>query len=350
MPPELNPLGLPPGRHIQLFDAYIEAREAVESGEITDAQEAMSTSDFATYLGKLIRHTFMGRFTEIQGKWNQYTRQMDVQDFEEYTASRFGRFADIPERALNSPYDELAISEYAAEKIRVKEWGAAFSVTRQLILADRLNKIAELPTLLADALARTMSKKAAVTSLASNPTMYDGNALISAAHGNRVTTALAATVQGSLDQQTLDLKFDDMVDDEGYAIVPTTNRTLLIPTELRFIAQALNTNQLLPNGSSQLEANLIQGHFDNIIIEPFFTDPNDYYVLADPTGELAPIAFITLNGNVTPFVGLKDPGVRAVLGGNDPYSFDFDEVKYKIRHDFHFKPIEWRGIIGAQVP
>lgn len=344
----VNSLGLPVGKHIRLFDAYIEAREAVDAGEI-DAKEAMSISDFPTYLAKLVRHSFLERFEEIQGVWDQYTRDTSLEDFEEYTSSRFGRFSDVPERALNAPYEELAIKEFPSEVMRLREWGAAFSITRQLVISDRLNKIAEMPTLLAEALARTMNKRAAITTLQSNPTMFDGNALVSNNHGNRVTTALLATTTGSADLQTLDLKFDDMTDDEGYPIVTPGGRTLLIPTELRFTAKAINENALLPNGSGLLEVNLVQGLFDNIIIEPFFTDANNYFVLVDPKGRLSPIAAINLNGNKTPFVGLKDPGVRAVLGGNDPYSFDFDEIKYKIRHDFEFKPVEWRGIIGAIV-
>jgi len=338
-----NTMGLPDGKHVRLYDAYL---DALENHEV-DAEEAISINDFPTYLAKLVRHRFLTRFNEIQGTWSQWTRQMDLEDFEEQTSSRFGRFTDIPERGLGGPYDQMAIKEYDNEKIRVKEWGAGFSVTRQMIISDRLNKIAELPGLLAEALARTMSKKAAITCLAGNPTMYDGNALISANHANIVTTALLATQVGAGNLQTLDLKFDDFTDDEGYTIVTPGPRTLLIPTELRYVAKAMNENEFLPNAGSMLEPNLVRGMFSNIVIEPFFTDPSDYYVLSDPTGPLSPIAFITLNGNTTPFLGLKDPGVRAVLGGNDPYSFEFDEIEYKIRHDFHFKPIEWRGVVGG---
>lgn len=347
MPP-VNDLGLPIGKHIRVYDAYIEAREAAEAG-LLDAQEAMSVSDFPTYLSKLIRHTFLARFQEVQGVWSQYTRSLPLEDFEQYTSSRFGRFSDIPQKGLNGEYTELAIKEFPAETARVIEWGAAFGVTRQLVISDRLNKIAEMPGLLAEALARTMSKRAAINALQNNPTMFDGNALYSAGHGNIVTTALAATVTGMGNLKTLDLKFDDMTDDEGYSIVTPGNRTLLIPTELRYTAKAINENELLPNGASALEANEVRGLFDNIIIEPFLTDANNYYVFADPTGPLAAIAAINLNGNTTPFIGLKDPGVRAVLGGNDPYSFEYDEIKYKIRHDFEFKPIEWRGTVGAIV-
>lgn len=343
-----NAIGLPDGKHVRIYDAYVEAREALERGEIEDAQEALSLADFPTYLGALIRHTFLGRLTEIQGQWARWTRQVSLEDFEEYTSSRFGRLEDIPEKGLNGQYDELKLKEFPSEKLRLREFGAAISVTRQLILSDRLNKLAELPTLMAEAMARTQSKRA-VTALAGNPTMYDGNALISAGHGNRVTTALAATVQGSTDLTTADLKFDDQTDDEAYQIVTPGERVLLIPPELRFIAKALNENDLLPNASSQLERNLAQGLFSDVIIEPYLTDANDYFILADPTGALSPIAFVTLNGETTPFIGLKDPGVRAVLGGQDPYSFDFDEIKYKIRHDFSYKAVEWRGVVGGQV-
>lgn len=342
-----NPLGLPAGKRLRLFDAYIEARESAENDEL-DAQEAMSISDFPTYLGALIRHTFLERFTELQGQWSQYSRQIDLEDFEEYTSSRWGRFADIPEKALNAPYDQLAIKEFAAAKVRIKEWGAAFSVTRQLIISDRLNQISQFPTLLAEALTRTMSKQA-VAQLEDNPTMYDGFALVSTDHGNLVTTALAATATGRDNLKTLDLKFDDFVDDEGYPIVTPGGRTLLIPTELRFVAQAINTLDLVPNGASALEANDVKGLFDKIIIDPYLTDANDYWVMSDPTGAFSPLVNLTLNGQTTPFVGLKDPGVRAVLGGNDPYSFDFDEIAYKIRHDFRFQSTEWRGVVGAQV-
>jgi hypothetical protein len=153
-----NSMGLPFGKHVRIYDAYVEARQKADAG-LLSVEEAMSTSDFPTYISKLIRHTFLGRFNEIQGVWTQYTRALSVEDFEDYTSSRWGRFADIPEKSLNGEYDQLAIKEFPAETVRLREWGAGFGLTRQLIISDRLNKMAELPTLLAEALARTMSKE-----------------------------------------------------------------------------------------------------------------------------------------------------------------------------------------------
>jgi hypothetical protein len=352
-----NSLGIAPGKKIRIFEAYLEAREAAANGEL-DAEEAMSTSDFPTYISKFIRHTFLERFREISGKWPAYTRDFSLEDFEDYSSSRFGRFTDIPERSPNAEYDELAISEYPGEVLRLREWGAAFGLTRRLIISDHLNKLTDLPRQLADALARTQSKEAAVNQFQANPTMFDGNALISAGHSNIQTTALTANVAGMNELIAAETKLEAQTDQEGYQIVVTPGSDgslespglwLIIPTELKWVAQALNANELIPNASNQLEANQVRGRY-NILIEPYLTDANNWYLSVDPKSELGFLASVTLNGNNTPFLGLKDPGVRGVLGGDDPYSFEFDEIKYKIRHDFAFKPIEWRGIVGAIVP
>lgn len=350
-PPMKNPLGLPPGKRLRIFDAYIAAREAAEQhradGTIT-AEEAMSTSDFPTYIGAVIRHTFLNRFQEVQGQWGQYTRDFSLEDFEEYTSSRWGRFPDIQEKALNGPYSELALSELPGESLKLREWGNGFSLTRQLVISDRLNKIAEFPTLFAEALARTMAKVAAIDAFQSNPTMYDGNALFSSNHANLATaTALTANQAGMALLQAMELKLSQQTDDEGYRVVgPGQRPTLIVPTDYRWIVTALIGNETLDNGSNVLLPNLVKGRYD-VIEEPYFTDANNYYMGVDFKGPLGFLAHITLNGNTTPFIGLKDPGVRAVLGGNDPYSFDFDEIAYKLRHDFNFKPVEWRGVVGA---
>lgn len=347
----VNPMGLAPGRRSRLYDAYIEAREAVANGEFEeDSQEAMSVSDFPTYIGSFLRHRFLEKFEEIQGAWPQYTYEFAVEDFEDYEWSTWGRFPDIPERSPNGPYEQLAVKELPGGKVNIREFGAGFAVTRRLILSDRLNKISQLPDDFADALARTMSKEAAINKFQANPTMWDGNALFSVAHGNLGSTALTSDEDGMNALIAAEQALDDQEDDEGYPIVvPGTTRTLVIPVELRWIVNVLNTHELIPNSAGDLLVpNQVRGRYQ-VIEEPFFTDANNWYLSIDLKGRLGFLAQITLNGNTTPFLGVKDPGVRAILGGDDPYSFEFDEIEYKIRHDFNFVPTEWRGIFGSVV-
>lgn len=346
-----HPMGLAPGRHVRLYDAYIAAREAVEEGDFeADSQEAMSVSDFPTYIGTFFRHRFLEKFDEIQGKWSEYTFDFSVEDFEPQTWSTWGRFPDIPERSPNGPYEQLAVKELPGGQVTIREFGAGFALTRRLILSDRLNKISQLPDEFAEALARTMSKEAAVNKFQANPTMWDTNALFSVAHGNIGSTALTANEAGANALIAAETALDDQEDDEGYPIVvPGASRILIIPPELRWIVKVLNEQEQLPNaGDTLMHPNLVRGRY-TIIEEPFFTDANNWYLSIDLKGRLGFLAAINLNGNTTPFLGVKDPGVRSILGGDDPYSFEFDEVEYKIRHDYNFVPTEWRGIFGAIV-
>ena len=336
------------GRRLRVFEAYIQARQAASDG-LLSAEEAMSTSDFPTYFGTFLRHSFLARFTEISGQWSAYTSDLSTDDFEEYTSSRFGRFGDIPEKPLNAPYEEMAIAEQEGPTYRLREWGASFALTRQLVLSDRLNKMAELPTLFAEAMASTISKESPVNDLHAKPNTFDGNALFSVAHGNIGSTALTANTAGMDALIAADTALDAQTDDEGYSIVSPEGRSLIIPTEYKYIVSALINNDTLVNGSNILMPNQIKGKIGQVITEPYLTDANNWYMSADLKGRGAFMAHVTLNGNSTPFLGVKDPGVRGILGGDDPYSFDFDEIYYKIRHDFAFKVMEWRFVYGAIV-
>jgi hypothetical protein len=341
--------GLALGKKLRLFDSYIEARKLVDDGLLT-GQEAMSVSDFPTYMSKFFRHTFLGRFQEIQGAWRQYTRDFSVEDFEDWTSSSWGRFPDIPEKSFEGPYEELALVEVPGAQINLREFGATFALTRRLVISDRLGEIAKLPTLFAEALARTMSKEAAVNRFQANPTMWDGNALFSVAHGNIGSTALTANETGMNALIAAEQALDAQTDAEGYKIAqPGLRHTLIVPVEYRWIVNVLNGPEQVPNaGGTMNVANQVRGRYD-VIEEPYFTDTNNWYMSLDLKGELGFLAHVTLNGNDQPFLGLKDPGVRGILGGDDPYSFEFDEIEYKIRHNFNFIPIEWRGIFGALV-
>jgi hypothetical protein len=351
------------GRRLRIFESWNVAQARVAAGESPYpwlhgdtpataeelAQEAMSVSDFGTYMGKLFRHSFLDRFQEIAGRFQDYTRPMTAPDFEDYTSSRFGRFPNIPEKAPGGPYQEIALKELPGPTINLREFGAAFKLTRRLILSDRLDKIADLPTRFAEAFARTKSTIAAVNTLQANPTMWDGNALFSAQHANTGTTALTADFAGMNALIAADQALSDQVDDEGYPIVTPSERTLVIPTELRWIVEAIRQNPTLLNGVNYV-ANLAQSLVANVIVEPYLTDANNWYLLSDPTGELSPIAAVTLNGETIPFIGRKDAEVTSLQGGTDPYTFDFDQLEFKGRDDYNFIAIEWRGSFGSIVP
>ena len=79
---------------------------------------------------------------------------------------------------------------------------------------------------------------------------------------------------------------------------------------------------------------------DAAIVEPWLNDANDWYVLNDAQDRPAfVVAF--LRNRRDPQIFLADGTMRGVGGGGvDPYSMDFDEVPYKLRHVFGVAPGE----------
>lgn len=340
------------GRHIQLLDAFAAKQLGAVEGRL-DAQESMSVSDFGTYLGTILRNIFTGTWAEVQGAYAQYTHAMDLPDFEEYSSYRWGRFPDWSQRALGADVDELAIKEYPGPKQKLIEWAAAFSVTRRLILADRSNRISQLPAALAEAGSRTKSKRA-VAQLIANPTMFDGNAFISAAHNNIGTTALTADIAGvDIIKAILD-SFRAQTDDEGYKIdLGGGQYVLVVPPALRWIANALASAPLVPvdvtSGTSVLRANEVAGTF-SVVVEPYLTDANNYYMFLNPNGPQGAIAALNLNGNTSPAMFQRDSGKLGILGtGSDPYTWVFDKLEYFGRDDYDFVPFEFRTVFGGIV-
>ena len=89
---------------------------------------------------------------------------------------------------------------------------------------------------------------------------------------------------------------------------------------------------------------------DGVIREAFMSDSNDWYLFADPQ-QVPAFAIGFVGGKREPFVGIKDPTVRDAMGaGMDPYTFDFDSIEFKVRHDFGVAPVDPRGAFRAVVP
>ena len=88
---------------------------------------------------------------------------------------------------------------------------------------------------------------------------------------------------------------------------------------------------------------------NGVVRDPFFSDANDWYMFADPN-DVPAFAVGFLDGREEPFVGLKDPMVRAALGaGTDPYTYELDSIDFKVRFDFGVAPVDPRGAFRAVV-
>jgi hypothetical protein len=333
------------GRPLMIVEAFKEARRMEEAGHpIMLGAEAMSTSDFRTYLDSIQRHSFQSRFQELAGKFDQYTAPVDVNDFEEYTASKFGRFPDVPQKPLNGEYRKSAIRELPGPSYKIIEWGDGYDITRQLILADRLDKLTDLPEL----------KAVAVLESGFSVDMWDGDPPFSAAHGNRGTTALTATMAGAAAVQAAILAIDTQTDEEGYLVNNEQSpKVLVVPRALQQVAEDLASAEQLPvdgTATALMRPNPVRGKF-TVVVEWYLTDDTNWYVLVGPTNRrTATIVRLRLRGQDRPFIGRKNPQVIGLLGNpEDPYSFEFDEQEFKCRDDFDFVFMDYRSAYGSEV-
>ena len=371
------------GREIKLFEAFLDAREAAEEklaeagydfdeleeairrGEDLDENllESGSSTDFPTYLADKITKRLMWGYTDVDSQWRAYTRTYSVPDFKPINFTRLSEHQDLLEVPEGGRYEDSAIHEIAGPSITVRTLGRLFSLTRRVMINDDLNQLRDRPAAMGRSAARTLNKDV-VGKLAANVNTYDGNALVSANHNNLLTGANATLTEDAVAQAMTLMRLQTT--DDGNRI-GLRARTLLVPPQMETIADRILQSATVPQPQEGLApttppitslwatqqhgrggVNVLAGRFA-VVSDDYLMDPNDWYMFADPQ-EAPAMGTGFLNGDETPDIFLRDPGMRNVLGGSDPYSMEFDEIVWKVRHEWGTAALDWRGVVGAKTP
>lgn len=315
--------------------------------------------DFPIFLQTVIRHRLRERFRTIAAQWMAYTGTENAQDFREHTVSQLGGIHGIEGVPEHAPYPRLRTTEEEGPSYAVGKYGGIYAVTFELVINDDTNQILNrIPQELGRAMAEFVNQTV-VALIESNPTYGpDGLPFFGTDHDNEVTGG-AATITGDNLVSIIDklaLRRDS--DNIPIAIKP---RRLLVrnpsskykfdmiirgqETTLRTNQNAPGTVQFAPSNVNPL-TNVIPS--DAAIEDPWLNDPNDYYVLAD-ADDRPPFVVAFLRNRRDPYIFLQDSGMRGLGGGmDDPYSMDFDEIPYKIRHVFGVAPGEPQAAIRAR--
>lgn len=330
------------GGQVRLFEAYLQWTETSDAEEL---RESGSSSDFATYLNDKATKRLMWGYAEATSTWREYTRTYSVADFKPISFVRLSEMQDLLEQHEGGEYRDSEIAEIVGPSLTVKTYGRLFSLTRKALINDDLNQLRDRPAAMGRAAARSLSRSV-VTNLESNPNAYDGTALFHNNHANLTSDVLSeAGLQAAI------IKLRTQTDPNGLRLALRPYR-LVIPAHLEFTARRLlNSTEIHIQGSGSTAAygqgnlNPVQG-IVQYVVEDYLTDATDWYLFADPQ-EAPVMAAGFLNGKETPDMFLKDPGMRSVLGGSDPYSMEFDEIAWKIRHDWGVGVFDWRGAVKS---
>lgn len=331
-------------RQVRFFEAYLAWRD---SDEAADLREANISTDFGNYAARTVGKRLMRVYRETPSVWDRYTTTYNVPDFKAQDFVGITEGEDLIKYEEGGTYYDSKIAEKTGVSLTVETFGRTFSISRKALINDDLGLLRDSPGRMGRAAARTLARDV-VRKLESNPTAYDGTATFHADHGNLITDALSETGLGAAA-----LKFNAQTDDNANPIA-ITGQQLIIPPGLEITARrVINSTEIHIQGSGSTAAygqgnlNPVQGYAP-YAIERYLTDANDWYTFASQD-EAPVLAVGFLNGQRNPQIMLRDPGMRLILGGSDPYSMEFDEIAYKIRHEWGLSMIDWRGAVKASV-
>jgi hypothetical protein len=303
-------------------------------------------ADFPIYLQTVIRHNMRERFAAVAAKWDQYMGIETAQDFREHTVSQLNGIVGMGPANENGEYPRLRTSEEAGPSYIVAKHGGVYSITMEMVINDEtdrmLNRIPrELGRMTAEYVSRVI-----VALIESNPNYIDGQPFMSATRGNAIVGATAQPTEDNLLRALAQMKLRRTADGIPFTVQP---RRILTQSPVTSAAidrvikstttGVVNNITGIPSGAPQFytgTSNPVAGILpaDAVVEEPWINDPENWYILADAEDRAAFVAAF-LRNRTEPFIGLEDPRIRDAMGGGyDPYSLDFDHIRFKNRHIF----------------
>jgi phage major head subunit gpT-like protein len=172
--------------------------------------------------------------------------------------------------------------------------------------------------------------------LTANANMADGNALFSTAHGNLATgggsaltnDAAGLAALGALQNKLRQQKAPAVGGDAG-RVMNLTGRTMVLPSALEYIANALFSQSVVP--ATTAAANPYRGTF-GLVVEPLLdaSSTASWYLMADPA-RVDTVHYGYLEGETGPVIMSE-------------VDFDTDGMKMKCTHNFAAAAIDHRGM------
>lgn len=316
--------------------------------DYAELREAGSPSDFPNMLGNVMYRRLLDWAQTVPDVWRKYVSITEAPDKRPQTSVIGYEAEDLLPIGTDSEYQDSALAD-AAFQWQLDTFGRAFSIGRDVILNDDLGYIRQQPRRFGRAAARSLALFASRTLLEGNGTCFDGTALFDAAHANYDDGADTAFSAFNL-QKAITAMQNQTVLGTFNSVRP---KNLLVPTALEWTAKQLLNSALIvavaaTQGAPATEnvvqlgnSNVMQNALD-LVVDPFLTVATAYYVLADPND--VPILLLGfLNGKQTPDLLIEKPTMVNVAGGDDPWEFAFDVMRYKVRYDYGGATALWWG-------
>lgn len=317
----------------KLFDLAKDCAE--RSGVVTQGMDPLhivrgaitqGTSDFPVILENTMHKTLLAAYNAAADTWSQFCSTGTVSDFRDWKRIYTGSISSLDTVGELAEFTNKAIPDGQAEHISVTTKGNIVTLSRQAIINDDLSYFLRVTQMLGRAAARSIERDVYAL-LAANPTMDDGSALFSAAHGNYDDSGnaigIASLVAARIAMKSqMDLSGNDYIGDIEPAL-------LLCPIAKGQLARETILSVYDPETSNKLQRRNDALNIVSTIIDTPRLSGNGWYVFADPQQHpVLEVAF--LNGNRAPYLETEQ-------------GFDVDGVRYKVRLDYGVGAIGYQG-------
>jgi hypothetical protein len=312
-----------------------------ESTQQAMLQEAFTNATLPSIVANTMHRRLVRDYREVDyGERRIVSMVGSASDFRTQEAIRVGYFGDIPTVDPESAdYAELAAYGQEAANYAVGQRGAIVTITRRHIINDDVGHVAKVIGRLGRAARRTFARFVWDLYRTNAVITIDGTAWFTVGHKNLLAEALSpaglTAARNALYNQT------EPGSGERLALEPYL---LVVPIELEGTAISINESQLIP-GSTNNDANRWFRKFgasnENIIVNPFLTDSNDWGVFANPA-DVDTIEIRFLNGAEEPELFTADSPTVGQM-------FTADKLQYKIRHEYGGTVVDYRGAVKSQV-
>jgi len=296
-----------------------------------DVGGMMSSSDFPNLLANVANKTLRSAYAMTPSNWKLLSRAVTANDFKPMTRVQIGEAPALTKVNEHGEFQTGAITE-GKESYALDTYGKILAITRKALINDDTSAFDRIPMLMGRAAAE-LENQIAIGLLLQNPTMGDGNQLISANHKN--TTTLTISV-ASLSAAMLLLRKQTGLD--GVTLINAQPSYLFVPAALEVLAKQFTT-QITPAQPSN--TNPFIGVFKSVIVEPRLDvgangqtgDAVKWWMTADPS-QLDMLEHAYLGGQEGVFLE-QQVGWRT------------DGIELKVRHDFAVGVVDWRGFVRS---
>jgi hypothetical protein len=273
-------------------------------------------------------------FTSVDSAWRSLASRRPVNDFKEVSSysltAAFG-YEEVP------PQGELkhGVLSELAYKSRARTYGAIIQISRQDIINDDLSALSTIP--------RQLGRSAALKFNDVFWGIFLNNALFYTSANKNVVTGTPGSVLSLDGLNNAGIVFETQTGPDG-APLGSTPQILLVPTNLKVVAQQLMNSTLIANttlpNTTQPDANPFAGLY-TVVSSPYMSNTKytgasttAWYLLASPS-DISTVAVSFLNGKEQPVV--------------ETAQAEFDTLGIAMRsfHDWGIALQEYRGGVRA---